>query len=391
MPRDHEDARRIREALADPFTVCMQLGLIPETGRGRTWFQDSRTALRIPCPWHSERTGSCCVSQGPDGTVRVKCFGCGASGDALSLVAVAHALDLVRDFRRVLDAAADTAGVARPDRAPGGSSSPRAAPPPRRPAPAPAPAYEAPDDGVLEQIAQVLRDLAPVARSPAAMEYLHGRGIAHGAALGWIALPDEARALEALRVAIVDAIGLDPWLRSGLAHGERGKQWRHMWRGRLVIPWHAPDGTVQTFQGRPPRELREGEPKYTVPAGRAVRWPWGCAELNELAGPDTAVAVVEGAIDAMSFNALSAEHGADCIAVAIPGAGTWRDEWARIARGRHAIVALDADRAGRDPRHVEAICASLLREARSAEVRGPLQGKDWNDTWCAQNARRAMG
>ena len=36
----------------------------------------------------------------------------------------------------------------------------------------------------------------------------------------------------------------------------------------------------------------------------------------------------------------------DCIAVAIPGADTWRDTQADLARGRNAVVALDADKAG---------------------------------------------
>nr|MBK7068380.1 hypothetical protein [Deltaproteobacteria bacterium] len=61
------------------------------------------------------------------------------------------------------------------------------------------------------------------------------------------------------------------------------------------------------------------------------------------AGADTAVAVVEGAIDAVELQRVVRAPRVDCIAVAIPGADTWRDTWADLARGRNAVVALDAD------------------------------------------------
>jgi hypothetical protein len=92
-----------------------------------------------------------------------------------------------------------------------------------------------------------------------------------------------------------------------------------------VVPWEAPNGAVEYLVGRTIGEPREGAKRYMGLQGRRTRWPWGCADLHELVGPDTAVAVVEGAIDAVSFNALCARHGVDCIAVAIPGADTWRD------------------------------------------------------------------
>jgi DNA primase len=388
MRRDHDDARRIREALNDPHALCSALGLIEGSegyGKGCNW-RRIVGGVQVCCPWHNERTPSCAVTRGADSTVRVKCFGCSEGGDALSLVAVVHRLDVRRDFGAVLEVAADIANVARPSKNPSGAH-----PPPRRPAPGPArpPAVEVPDDGVMEQIAAVLRERAPVTRSPAAMEYLRGRSLAHGPALGWFALPVEARELAALRVAVIEAVGADGWMRSGFAHGPDGAQWRRAWLGRLVIPWEAPNGAVMSFQGRAIGEPREGEPKYTVPMGRPMLWPWGCADLNELAGADTAVAFVEGAVDAHSFNALALAHGADVLALGLPGADGWRDSWARFARGRVAVVALDDDAAG--ARHVGAIRAALVREARAVEVRTPAAGKDWNDTLRAMRAQRATG
>jgi hypothetical protein len=142
-----DDVDRIKQALDNPRALCDALGLIPDGGRGRTWFLDGRDAIRVPCPWHGERTGSCSVTLA-GGTVRVHCFGCDQSGDALSLIAQVEGLDLRTDFRRVLDVAADLAGVPRPDR-----SRPDYAPVVRA---APRVYVEpgTPDDGVIDAITE---------------------------------------------------------------------------------------------------------------------------------------------------------------------------------------------------------------------------------------------
>lgn len=379
---EHEDARRIRAALTDPRALCSALGLLegPEGhGKGCAWRSISG-GVQVCCPSHDERTPSCSVTRGPDGTVRVHCFGCSEGGDALSLVAAVRGLDVRRDFARVLDEAADVAGIARPSRSTSTwSSSTPARPPPRRATPARAvEAVEVVDDGVMEQLAAVLRERAPVTRSPDAMEYLRGRCIDHGPALGWFALPAELEALNALRVAVVDVIGLEAWRASGLSYGPNGEQWRRRWRGRLVIPWEDPSGAVRTLEGRALSDVFEGG-KYEQPEGRGAVWPWGCAELRE-SSEGTAVAFVEGAVDAHSFNTLARESGRDCVALGLPGVGGWRDEWARLARGRDAVIALDADKTGQNPRNVERLRSALLREARSVDRWKPAAGKDWNDT-----------
>lgn len=367
-----DGAARLRDALRDPLAVCEALGLTGE-GRGSRWFIDGPNRLRVRCPWHEEKTGSCSVTQGPDGTIRVRCFGCGTTGDVLSLVAVVNGLDVRRDFVRVLDVAAQIAGVAVPV-ATSSTPSPRRAPAPR------VEHVDDVDDGVVDLVAAVLRERAPVAKSASAMEYLRARRIAHGAALGWFALPDEPHALDGLRRAIVEAVGHDAWMRCGLAWPSGDFDPR--WRGRLVVPWDAPNGAVDYLVGRAIGEPRASEARYMGLARRRPHWPYGCADLHELAGPDTAVAFVEGSVDAVSFNALCRAHGVDCLAVGLPGADNWRDAWAAFARGRMAVVALDDDKAGVS--HGPRIALALDGVALDVTVRLPARGKDWNDVLCTE-------
>ena len=62
------------------------------------WSQATGPRFLVLCPWHSERTPSCSVKLASDGTIAAHCFGCGAGGDVLSLVAAARGLDARRDF-----------------------------------------------------------------------------------------------------------------------------------------------------------------------------------------------------------------------------------------------------------------------------------------------------
>ncbi len=395
---DHDDARRIRAALTNPRGLCEALGLIPEGGRGRTWFVDGRDAVRIPCPWHGERTGSCSVRTGPDGTVQVRCFGCDAAGDALTLVAQVRGLDLRTEFRAVLEHAAQLGGVRGPEAL---SASPRRVPDarPRRDASAAARVAPTVDDtststdddtdgGALDAVTSVLRELAPVAGSFVAMSYLRSRGIAHGAALGWIALPDDERAFAELGARVAAAVGADVWKRAGLCWPSG--VFAPKWRGRLCIPWEAPNGAVESLQGRPLGEPREGEPKYTAATAHPPRWPWGSLDVVENAGPDAVIAVVEGAVDALSWEALARGRGVEGFALGLPGVSTatrLAPGWTRLVRGRRCIVALDGDAAGE--RASTDLQALLTADAARVEVRAPVEGKDWNDLLRAERARSA--
>jgi hypothetical protein len=98
-------AREARYACADPVKLVVALGL--EKGAQR-----QSKGMLVNCPVHAERSPSCSVTKGRDGTVQVRCFGCEFAGDALSLIAVRLGLSL-RDrdsFREVLAEAAKIGG-----------------------------------------------------------------------------------------------------------------------------------------------------------------------------------------------------------------------------------------------------------------------------------------
>jgi DNA primase len=89
----------VRQLLRDPRGICRQLGLCERA-------HPQPQGLLILCPWHAERTPSCSVRLGGDGTIAVHCFACGRGGDVFHLVAAVYRLDLRRDFPEVLRLAA---------------------------------------------------------------------------------------------------------------------------------------------------------------------------------------------------------------------------------------------------------------------------------------------
>lgn len=95
------NAIRIRNRLTDPATLVSMLGL----GEGA---KRQSGGIMIRCPNHTEKTASCSVTVGPDGTVRVKCHGCQWSADALGLIGVARGLSTFAD---VLAEGASLAGL----------------------------------------------------------------------------------------------------------------------------------------------------------------------------------------------------------------------------------------------------------------------------------------
>lgn len=100
-------ALRIRHSapLNDPKSLCAALGL----GVERSDRQHQARGLTVRCPVHGGL--SCSVTDAGDGTVRVKCFGCEFTGDALSLVAAARGLSTRNDFAAVLRDGAELAGL----------------------------------------------------------------------------------------------------------------------------------------------------------------------------------------------------------------------------------------------------------------------------------------
>jgi len=95
----------VRSALVDVVGVVNALGLSEGARR-------LSKGLSIRCPAHGDRTPSCSVRLGPDGTIQVKCHACDFRGDVLHLIAKVRGYNLRNgpDFREVLIEAAELAG-----------------------------------------------------------------------------------------------------------------------------------------------------------------------------------------------------------------------------------------------------------------------------------------
>ncbi len=366
-----DDARDVRDALCDPRGLCDALGLLDGP---RSWSRQARGVL-VRCPWHEERTPSCSVFVGGDGTVAVKCHGCGASGDALSLVAAVRGLDLRADFGAVLEECAYLAGVRLTPSSTGYVA---------RPAPAPRAAPVTLGDDAFAALADALLELCPVEGEVDAWGYLRRRGIAE-LARGWAALPSSATGRAQVRDALVARVGRDAWLRSGLAHADGPKAGEWLFGDhRLVIPWRAAgvQGAVVTLQRRLLRAPSSpSEPRYVVPRGRPATVPYGCETALEELGAGMELCIVEGAIDTLAMRLLAGRAGLERATVGIPGVEHWRrcaGPLCGAVRGCVAVIALDPDAAGE--RHVAELAEELTKAGAVRVLRSkPVEGKDWCD------------
>ena len=316
--RAASDARRvaIKAALADPRDVARRLGLriiSSQGGRG----------VSVLHPTHEKRGGSLSLTVGHDGTLRVKCFACGLSGDVLSLVADLNGHGSVNGetFRIASDLA-----MALP----------------------PLPVHErhvdapAISDDVFAAIIERLLRLAPLRGDVAT--YLRTRGILREAhADGWGALPwpsEQGRLVSRL----LDAFPRSDLLGSGLvceadperSHAPHGLRFVQP-GARTLIPWRGFDGAVVALQRR---RLDAKAPKYVFTRARPGAAPYGANKLG--AGPRR-VAIVEGAVDVLALRVLAARNRYACEVVGVPGIGGWRSEWAPLVapKGSEAWVALD--------------------------------------------------
>lgn len=376
MRRDH--AADLRRALADVARVVAALGL--EKGARR-----QATGLLVCCPWHQERTPSCSITRGPDGTLRAKCFGCDASGDVLALVAQVRGLDAKRDFTEVLRAAAEVAGAYDILAELGaGSGVARGTLQLQQPAPPPEPPKPTLPPDLYDRVATRLLELALLDGEVA--DYLAGRGLlAVGRAAGLGALPAYAGQGKLVAQLVTD-FGVDTLVAAGLVFvGDSGEPDLRAFRSpaaRLLIPWRAPgvSGAIDVVQRR---RIDAGQPKYVTPAGRRMHYPFGADLAVEQIGPDTSVAFVEGALDVLALRAFVELEGLDVVALGIPGVSNWSPTWATFARGRVARIALDADGAGEAK---VAELAAQLHAAGAAKVTRlvpPKGAKDWADALAA--------
>jgi DNA primase len=366
----------VKRALDDPRALCLRLGLADRARR-------QRGGLMILCPWHPEKNPSCSVRLVNDGTIAVRCHACGASGDALSLVAAARGLDVKTDFRAVLAEAASVAGLhvaasdaraARPPLAKAGAARARRA----RHLP-PEPKL---DDATFSAMAAVVLAAGRLDESPIAADvtrYLARRKLLDVAIEdGWAALPPPGEAQAAWARVLRDLFGAPALALSGLTWERDGELTLAYPKHRLVIPWRSPDGAVLTLQRR--RIDRIAERKYVFPAGRPARFPYGIERLrawSEHAG-EPVLAIVEGAVDALAFRWLARRDRFACIELGLAGVQSWDAAWARHA-GERAVIGLDADQAGHLA--VGGIAHDLvLAGVERLERWKPRAGKDWADT-----------
>jgi DNA primase len=358
------DAATVRRALSDPRALCEALGIAKEAKR-------QACGLLVLCPWHAERTPSCSVTLAGDGTIRVRCFACDATGDALSLVAAVRGLDLATQFDRVLDEAAELAGSDRE---------------PRRQKPelrhVEAAAYAA--------LAARLCELCPWTEDADGYAYVERRLLViSGSHAGLAVLPPRAEQA-ALLARLCETFELETLARAGLVKRDgAGKPdlaaFTHP-ENRLVIPWRGFDGSIAILQRRRLDDERSG--KYVFPAGMKPALPFGAERLRASDAGRT-ITWCEGALDVLALRTLDERDGSNLLPLGIPGTSAWRTDWARYCCGRDVFVALDADESG--DAAAERISADLYAHgARSVRRLRPRHGcKDWAELLAHEVSTRA--
>jgi hypothetical protein len=321
---DH--AREVRNALTDPRALCEKLGLTDGAQR-------QVRGLLIRCVVHGERRASCSVTLGSDGTIRVRCFGCDFSGDALTLIATRYGLSLSTDFREVLATGAELAGhhtladeirdgAARPDRAP-------------VPAPEPLPEPEYPSQ---DEVRALWAGCVPANTDIDACSLFVSRKID----------PDAITELDVARV-IPRGLTLPRWATYG------ARSWVETGHTLIVRAWDARGAFTSV---RAWRVTNGTTPKRLPPAGhkaaelvQANRLAW--AMLAGRACPVRLV-VCEGEPD---FCVASTTFARADAVIGI-SSGSWTEAFARrVPRGTEVLVSTHADEAG--DRYAEHVLETL--------------------------------
>jgi hypothetical protein len=160
--RIRDQAAEVQRALTSPAQLIQALGL--------EYKRTSNTRYQIRCPWHADRNPSCHVFVGGDGTVRVHCFSCGKTGNAITLARAVLGLG----FRDGLVWCARTANqYALADEIQGGRDAPPLPERPKLPPPRPMVERPYPDE---REVRALLTGCARTNRGPA-HDYLRARNI----------------------------------------------------------------------------------------------------------------------------------------------------------------------------------------------------------------------
>lgn len=332
---DFRDAiRDVRNALADPVDLCRRLELTKGSER-------QAGGLLVCCPSHGERHPSCSVTRGPDGTVRVRCFACDFSADAIGLVAQVFGLPTRGDgFRETLAEAAELGGLLAlsaelrgHDADPARRRAERPSPPP------PEPEVEYPD---AAEVTALWEAAGPVAEDTEASGAIVARRVDP-------VVVDELR----LARAIIPGTELPRWARY------RGEWWIETGHRLIVRAW---DSEGQCRSVRAWRVSESDTPKRLPPAGcraaelvlanrQAVAMLLGRSRPRRLL-------VVEGEPDWL----VASVTWCDAAVVGI-GSGSWSKAFAeRVPDGTEVLIMTHADHAGE--RYAEQVAKTLGERAR---------------------------
>lgn len=331
MARDNA-AHEIRDRLRDPIGLVTHLGLGEKVKR-------QQRGVMILCPAHNENTPSCSVRVGPDGTVQVRCHGCGFSGDGFTLIACVHNLDSRRDFRRVLEIAAEFTGydlgAAR--------TGPIAPPPVRQPPPPP----QRPPYAQLKQLWHycLKPTLIHADRDNDALMFL------------------VRRKLSPVTLADMDLVRIMP--RGLLADDDRPwswwpNRWHDTWR--LFMRAYDVHGHLASVQAR----------AVVDTDGPKTRWPFECSAQGLLFGnrrgilmlrreepidqpPLARVVIVEGMTDTMAMSEDMRGQPVAVLGVTSGSAAVLRE----VAWPRHVPVHIRTDLDDAGDRYADEIAASL--------------------------------
>lgn len=297
--------------MANPRRLCERLGLLEGATR------QAGDGVLIRCPVHSERTPSCSVTRGPDGTTRCRCHACDWTGDALTLVGVVTGRTVFRD---ILDEACDLVGMPRAsDGVAHEPAMPRRGGTQERVSvePSTLPSYP-------PEIGAFWGTLSGVTKSPAACSMLRGRAID----------PDAVQARDLARVILEQR--LPRWA------SYQGSPWSvtgHV----LVLPVWDSEGVMQSVRawrvipGDSPKRLPPGGHRAT---GLVLANAAGRAVLRGESGP-CRIVVVEGEPDHLTLSTRTDD------AVLGVLSGAWTPEHAaRVPLGSTVVIRTHCDKAG---------------------------------------------
>ena len=331
---DH--AREIKLALADPTQFLNALGLLSE----KKAFQRQAGGYVIRCLVHEDRSPSCSV-QNRHGVLLWRCHGCGADGDALSLIALKHGLGLKRDFREVLRMGAEMAGlwgiVAELDGKATTEDRPRPAPP--LPATAPdEPERAWPDAGEVERF---WGNLVPVTDEWEVAEWLRSRNVD----------PDVVDGRELAR-ALGNQDDCPAW---GVC---RGGTWAQVGY-RLIVPMFDAEGKMRSVRASRVVAGAENDPKCRPPfghkaSGLVMADAFALAYIRGERQADRFV-ICEGESDWLTWATRTKDPNTGVFGIVT---GSWTASLtARLPKGAKVIIRTDPDPAGE--KYAREIAASL--------------------------------